>query len=353
MVAYTVSFFQKPDSYGEYSSFVLGADVGGTHIKIGIAGVKHENPVLLFSINFKSKDITDPHLIFMESLAYAKREFNISVCCGCIGAAGVISEDSEKARLTNLPWTIDCRIIREQIELSDLFVINDFQIMGYGINTVNPMNTNDVLSIKPGAKDSLRSPRIVIGAGTGLGKCLLIFDEVRNRYAPLASEGGHADLPIYSSVEQDLVVFIQQRYGQSFPVTYEQVLSGEGLMNIYRFLSTQQTGHQDLLIQTPEDISKYRNDDMLCKKTFELFMNFYARCIKNYVLDTMALGGVFIAGGIAIKNSDLFQSSDFIDEMNNVFQRNDILRQVPVYLIRNPHVSLQGACLAAIEKKLK
>jgi len=99
-------------------------------------------------------------------------------------------------------------------------------------------------------------------------------------------------------------------------------------------------------------ISKYKEKDETCKETFRLFTKFYGRCAKNLVLDTLARGGLYIAGGIAVKNKEIFMKDDFTSEFINGFRRDDFLKEVPVNLILNYDVSLYGACFAAMIKTL-
>jgi len=163
---------------------------------------------------------------------------------------------------------------------------------------------------------------------------------------------------VYNSFELKLLEFIKKSKGTSEPVCYEEVLSGRGLVNIYNFLKNQNISENNLVfdeieksIDKPALISKYRNIDETCKKTFNLFTTFYGRCAKNFVLDSMATGGLYIAGGIALKNKEIFLSDYFLEEFVSADNRNDILKQIPVYIITNPNVGLHGVCFAAICKK--
>ena len=97
-------------------------------------------------------------------------------------------------------------------------------------------------------------------------------------------------------------------------------------------------------------ISEYKEKDETCSESFKLFTRFYARCAKNFILDSLAVGGLYIAGGIASKNPSIFSTNEFLNEFKNVYRREDILKNVPIYIVKNYDVSLYGACLAAILK---
>ena len=347
-----IDIFDKNNFY----DFVLGVDLGGTFTKICIAGIKDSKPSLLFTYDFETKKLDSLNPAINQVLNHVKEKFDFKVDNACIGAAGVISKEKNFADLTNVSWNIDLREIINQTTLKKAFIINDFEAVGYGINL---LDKNDILNITPGNKpDEFRLTKAVIGAGTGLGKSILYFNERINGYIPLQSEGGHSDLPVYNDFELKLLEFIKKSNKISQPVCYEEVLSGRGLVNIYNFLKSQNISEKNFVfdeidksIDKPVLISEYKNIDETCKKTFELFTRFYGRCAKNFVLDSMATGGLYIAGGIAIKNKEIFSSEYFFEEFISADKRSDILKQIPIYVITNHNVGLYGVCFAAICKK--
>jgi glucokinase len=197
--------------------------------------------------------------------------------------------------------------------------------------------------------------KAIIGAGTGLGKSILTYDEHFNAYIPNPSEGGHGDFPAQSEFELELIDYVKKLRGISEPLIYEELLSGRGIENIYLFLKDTQGLNDSQFtneINNSTDkaylISKYKNQDETCEKTFNLFTKFYARCAKNFVLDSLARGGLFIAGGIAAKNKEIFTSNEFFQEFENVSSYSDIMKKIPIYVIVNYDVSLYGACYAAM-----
>jgi glucokinase len=173
---------------------------------------------------------------------------------------------------------------------------------------------------------------VILGAGTGLGKALLI--NYHNMYHPNASEGGHSDLPITVD-ETDFLLWCRER------IEYEDVLSGRGIVHIYNFMLTKYDGSGT---KDPAEIMK--ENSPAAENTRKQFIKFYARCAKNFVLEGLARGGVIIAGGIAAKHPHLF-NNDFIKE----FMRNDSqkswLSKVPIKIITNYNISLSGAAFAA------
>jgi len=213
------------------------------------------------------------------------------------------------------------------------------------------LDRRDIYIIKNDKKIE-KAPILVIGAGTGLGKTLLIYNENYKMYIPLPSEVHHSDFAAQSKFELDLVNFIKNHRKIRQNVSNGDILSGEGLVNIYFFLrmskkykETLYTGKIDKSNSKPELISKYRKIDKICKESFDVFKAEYARIAKNLALDAMPLGGIYIAGGIAPKNKDIFDK-----EFVRIFEYNqrmaDILKEIPIYLVLNYNVGLLGAGFA-------
>ena len=336
----------------------MGIDIGGTNTNIGIAGITDIKPELIFSINFKSDKLNSLIPVIVESLEYAKKNYNIETDRACIGAPGIVSPSNDSAKLTNLKWNINSRDILDKTDLNSIYIINDFQALGFGINFLDSNKNNflDIRKIKEENKTK-KLNKALIGAGTGFGKCLLIYDENYNSYIPIASEGGHGDLPIKDDYEFELIKYIKKARKIKEAINYEEVLSGRGIENIYNFLR-QRNDYRDTIYTKEIDnetdktpfISKYKTQDETCKETFDIFTKFYARCAKNFVLDAHANGGLYIAGGIAAKNKEIFSSKIFIDEFENSNSRNDFLREIPIKVILDYELSLYGACYAALYK---
>ena len=354
-----IKIFSDNINKDAYESFVLGIDIGGTSTNIGVAGVKDKKTQLLFSQNFDTLKLVSIIPVINSTLDIAFRNYGIKVDFACIGAAGFVSSKTGYVDLTNISWKVDRNEILQKTSLQDLFIINDFEAIGYGINFLNHENSEDIKVIRNNSK-SFETPsktRVILGAGTGLGKSILVYDKTLDLHVPIPSEGGHADFPYASDFEKQLVEFIKKSRNIQQPITYEEILSGRGIVSIYLFLREVNANTSTLYSEEIENtydkaslISKYRNHDETCKTTFDLFTRFYARCAKNFVLDTLAVGGIYLAGGIAAKNSDIFSNKIFLSEFENAYHRTDMLKDTPIYVIMNYDVSLYGACFAAMYK---
>ena len=353
---YTIRQFQESIVNTDFSSYIIGADIGGTNINIGVAGIKNSKPHLIFSLDFKSQELDSLVPVVLETLSYADENFNIKIDKACFGVAGIVDPNNDIINLTNVKWNIKKSKLINDTGLKNIDIINDFQAAGYGINLLDLSNKNHILKIREEKlKHSLSKIKALIGAGTGLGKSILIYNKNLKIYLPMPSEGGHNDFPAENEFEVELLDFIKKSNGILQPVTYEELLSGRGIKNIYLFIkklqkfkTTKYTDEVDKSQDKASEISKYKFIDDTCKETFRLFTKYYARCAKNFVLDAMATGGLYIAGGIALKNKEIFKSSEFLSEFENAYRRADILHKIPIYLILNNDVGLYGACLAAV-----
>ena len=331
-----------------YNSFILGGDIGGTNTNIGIFGIKNNFPELLLSFHFKSKEMKGLHYAVNGALGYVQKNYNIEITKACFAAAGVLSPKKDSVKMTNIRWNASKKILLKKTKLEKIALINDFQAIGYAINL---LAKKDVGIIKK-AKKIPKATVLVIGAGTGLGKTILTYDEHYKSYIPLPSEAGHTDFPAQNKEELDLINFIKKQKKLKQNVSYEQVLSGQGLENIYLFLrknkkfkETRYTKGIDKSKNKPELISQYRKIDKTCKSVFEIFKTIYAVFARNFALDCLPEGGIYIAGGIAPRNGDIFDTN-FIKIFENNRKLAFVLKKIPIYLILNYDVGLMGAGFA-------
>jgi glucokinase len=248
----------------------------------------------------------------------------------CFAVAGPVENGFgyQKVRMTNTKLMIDTRELKSLTPLGTILLINDFEAISYAINV---LPKSDLITLNKG-KHIKNGVRAVLGAGTGLGKNILYYQKSVQGYLPIPSEGGHADLPVMNESELELIKFVKKQKKLKHQVCYEDVLSGHGLEIIYRYLI--KTKYRNLEKNlSAEEISKTKSTNPCSKKTFDLFIRFYARCGRNFALDALARGGVYIAGGIAAKNQDSFKGfmKEFIK--NDTYQ--GILENIPVHLIIN------------------
>ena len=325
-------------------SLVLAADVGGTNSNFGVFYKYNDKMRLLRVYHIDSKDIQDFTAIMVTLLNQIYKHFSVPIEQACIAAAGVISESRDFCRLTNRPIEIDAKAIMQATGLPCVILANDFEAIGYGIDQVA---SRDLVLIRPG-KVEPHANRAIVGAGTGLGKSILHWNCYKERYEPVASEGGHADCSVQRQIELDLINFIREREKRSCNISWEDVLSGYGIERIYQFFKERNNhlqSHESLMKNGPhpDEIFNSRMLDEHARATYELYATLYARCVKNFALDSLSLNGMYITGGIAVHNVQMFKEDIFIREFLNCGKQQALLERIPLIIIADYYVNLYGA----------
>jgi glucokinase len=350
--------------------YILVGDIGGTNSNFGFFKPENNNMVFVFSMHFKSKDIQSFPDVIQDIATHVKREYGITISRAGFAAAGIASQTRDYSKPTNLNLVIDAQDITKKTGIACAFVVNDFEVIGYGLDLIAPA---DLVLVNKG-KPRAYSNQGILGAGTGLGKCIMLWDNHVGRHVPVASEGGHADFAPHNQLELDLVNFIKKTENKQCPVSWEDLLSGYGIERMYKFFheldgdgdngedirgfkifqskqkNSGENWARDLgrepnaeLSPHPDQIFNSREQDAHAARTFELYTQLYARCAKNFALEALALGGIYIAGGIAAKNLPLFKLEVFMEEFVKCGKQQGVLQQIPIYVITDYNISLYGA----------
>ncbi len=302
---------------------VLVGDIGGTNANLGIFDGKK----VLLKDRHSSQKIHDFNKHVQLYLDDAKKQ-GFTPKKATIAVAGAITtyEGRPRVKMTNTKIVVCEHSLEKNTDLEDVTVINDFEAIGYATNNLK-RSERKVLRVGH-AKEG---PRVIIGAGTGLGKVLMIYNE--KRYFPIKSELAHTDLPIHNEEELTLSNFIKELENVNV-VTYEHVLSGRGLERLYLYHS-----HKHLPAERIMD-----KKDAPTKDAIADFVKFFARAFRNEVVDNYATGGIYIAGGIAAAHPEIFKGA-FLKELvkHDKKEYRDLLSEVPITIITDYDVSLRGA----------
>lgn len=230
------------------------------------------------------------------------------------------------AKLANVSWEVDISGIRQSFPDKKIFLINDFVAQAYACPLEGQIKKE---VIQEGQREE-GATMAVIGAGTGLGHCALTMAG-RDGFIALPSEAGHAGFSFYGKNETAYQEYLLKKTGAAYPYG-DLVVSGPGLSHLHAFL----TGRE----LEPEEIAREITPD---SETTVLFARFYARACRNYTLTVLALGGLFIAGGVAMKNPFLVVNDHFRKEFSDSAHYGMILEKVPVSLILSEDSGLWGA----------
>lgn len=305
---------------------ILAVDIGGTNSRFAHFRVSNAGE-LLYESGFW---LATHSALSLEDLLQKAREAgaiaeNFAWDAMVLAVPGAIKEKTY-AKLANVPWTVDISGLRTQVPATKILLINDFVAQAFACPLSRYLETR---TIQAGQTES-GANIAVIGAGTGLGHCALALTD-GGGFLPLPSEAGHAAFPFYGKIETEYRDYLLDRTGARYPYG-DIVVSGSGLTYLHSFL----TGRS----LTPAELVAEINPD---SDTTVLFARFYARAARNYALTVLALGGLFIAGGVAMKNSFLVDNDHFRNEFSDSLHYGPILKNIPITLLLSEDSGLWGA----------
>ena len=316
---------------------VLAGDIGGTKATLALFRVHGGGKLAL------EREATGPTAAHRSAAALV-RDFlgprPQEVDAACLGVAGAVRDGA--ARAPNLPWTVSRDEIRG-LGIGSVELINDVLATAWGIGE---LPEGCFAELSPGRPDP-DGNRALIAAGTGLGEAIL-FRHAR-AWVPAASEGGHADFAPTDPLQAELLAYLDALHGRT---SFERVLSGPGLGNIYRFLVDTGRGAESAEVaacraagDVPRIIAEeaLRGSDTTCVLALDVFVRAYGAETGNLALKALATGGVFLGGGIAPKILPRLRDGAFLDAFWNKGRLSGLLREVPVRVILEPMAAVFGA----------
>ncbi len=325
-------------------SHLLAGDIGGTKSNIAIFAVNGENLALQRHERFPSSDFAGLNAILREFL---KAGPPVPLIAAGFGVPGVVSNG--QAKPTNLSWGVDAKAISKEFGIPYVGLLNDLAANAYGISQLQP---KDFVTLQAGAPQAVGN-RCVISPGTGLGQAGLFWDGHHHRV--WASEGGHADFAPRNDLEIALLEFLIKRYGH---VSFERVVSGMGIENIYEFLRDTGRGKElpavaeAMLTESPgEVISQFADSAQcpMCVQTVEIFMGCFGAEAGNAALKAMAVGGVYLGGGIPAKMLQHLRGTSFLHAFNSKGRLSSLMQSMPVKVVLNDDAALLGAARYALD----
>lgn len=326
-------------------ALILAGDLGGTNFRVAVFRSNPEMTRLHFA-KFRSADhssLEEMVHLFLDAISPALESPLQSACFGVPGpnVAGVVKP-------SNLGWKIEVNALPKLLGIPRVAVLNDLESTAYGVAA---LRQTDFAPLQAGS-GSHAGNQCVIAPGTGLGEAGLFWDG--DRHTPWACEGGHADFAPTDELQHDLLTFLRREYGR---VSFERVVSGMGIANIYRFL--RETGRG---VETPEVAREMLTGDAaavidhhaaagtcpLCRSTMDLFVQSLGAEASNLALKTMATGGVFLGGGIPPKILGLLRRPLFLESFLNKGRLRPLLETMPINVILNDETALLGSARNAL-----
>jgi glucokinase len=325
------------------NNLILAGDIGGTKTHLALFSLQGEKLQAEMKKTFPSKQYPGLEPVIEEFIA----DQQVSISRVCFGIAGPVVDGQVKT--PNLPWVVDSINIAQRFKLDSVALLNDLEATAYGIFTLGPQ---ELFTLNEGVSGR-RGNKVLIAAGTGLGEATL-YDDGRDHH-PSASEGGHGDFAPTDETQIGLLRYLTKKFGHA---SYERVVSGPGIANIYGFLrDSGRFEEPDWLKQklsAAEDVSIVISQEGLagnsdiCVQALNLFVSVYGAEAGNLALRGKATGGVYIGGGIAPKILAKLEDGTFMRAFLHKGRYLELLSGMPVRVILNDQAALQGAAFYAV-----
>lgn len=321
---------------------ILAGDIGGTNTRLALFEQRDSELYLIKGKKQASNSWRNLDEIICDFLKESGVDQK-QVTAGCLSLAGPIQ--GNYCQFTNLGLTIDFENVRKSLNfLSTLSFCNDLVALGYGLSA---LKSTQLFCLTPGIKvqdDSRSTPsnQAIIAPGTGLGESMII----QGKYVS-PTEGAHSDFAPRNELEIHLWRFLHQRFGH---VSNERILSGPGLTHLYRFLLKE--SEQDLTtipLLSPSEITEKAVTKRcpICRQALELFIEILGAEAGNLALRSLAIGGIYLGGGIVPKLLHQLQEGKFLKAFYDKGRFRKLLTSIPIYVILEEHTALIGAARLA------
>lgn len=325
------------------SGFVLTADIGGTNARFALFS-SGDHVRLVAGTQLPTASFTSFQALVeaaAQELAGASgwtgqpdSERFPGVAAAALAVAGPVDRGLF-CQPPNIDYVMDLEALPAGLLPKASLLLNDFAAQAHGCRLFGEERS---LAVLPGRMDPART-QAVVGPGTGLGKAALVPVSCGGGgdYVVCGSEGGHSAFPFNGPEERRFQEFVQAEVDEPF-ARWETVVSGSGLALLHRFHTGQSTA-------TPAEAAAALEPG---SPVAEWFARFLGRACRDYVLDVLATGGLFISGGVAARNPMLLEHPAFAREFCTSPAHGGLLSAVPVRLVADQQVGLWGAASRAL-----
>jgi len=317
---------------------ILAGDIGGTKTVLSIlTGEANGSLTCVQEQTYSSRLFPE-----FDDILTAFLPAGVNIKSACFGVAGPVV--NQRCQTTNLPWLLDAAALKIKLGTAKVKLLNDLEAMALGMLY---LPEHDLVELNPNA-ETQDGNIAVIAAGTGLGEAILYWDG--NKHHPMATEGGHSDFAAQNPRQDQLLAYLRKSYPDH--VSYERILSGIGFSHLYDFLCEQEfappcpdvpDNNSDIDRNAVISGLGVSGEDRLCAEAVRLFVELYGAETGNLALKSLAIGGIFIGGGIGPKILPAMQDGNFIQTFKAKGRFLPLLDKIPVKLSLNPRTPLIGA----------
>ena len=314
----------KKTSCNDVTYCRLVIDIGGTNIRFGVVGSFGDVGAVDVYQAADFVSLEDLISTYCQARSIIPIEIMMAVACPV---------DHDTVSLTNNHWVFSKKNVRSSFELERLIVINDFAAQSLAALALTHERCR---TLQSGVPDSC-APVLVIGPGTGLGVGGAAHSP-DGGLTILASEGGHVAATAQTQDEWEIIQHLKSVFG--FHVSAERLISGAGLVNIYRAICALKGCIPSLSL--PQDVAKTMGSDPNAREALQYFSNFLGTVAADACLTMGAKAGVFLAGGVIPKLGDAFDKNVFLDRFNTKGRLSGYVADLPVSVIENSEAALIG-----------
>jgi glucokinase len=320
---------------------ILAGDVGGTKSNMGMFDVQDGKLVCVAHKRYPSAG----HAGLDDIAEDFVRTTGLKVTAAAFGVAGPVLNN--RIHAANLPWIVDGASLAKRLGLDHITLLNDLEAASYGVGVMEPSDLETLYAGTPNEQ----ATRAVIAAGTGMGQGVILWDGTQ--HVPIPSEGGHADLAPQTSQQADLWKFLKttQEY-----VSVEIVLSGRGFQHLHEFLD-HSLRHPSFDENTDEAAAEITGNALsgkcaVCVAAVDLWVEIYGSEAGNLAVRSVARGGVYVTGGIAVKILPKMTDGKFVAAAQRKEKMTDFMKSVPIHVVLNEDCPLLGAANVAWKRRL-
>lgn len=322
-------------------SHIIGADIGGTNSRFahfslegGDLDLKHK----VWLPTCEAKSFAD----LLAMLEASKFPLPLQDADAIVIAIAAPVRSGTLCTPANIPWTIDLNNQEVRRQMPRALLVNDFVAQAYACIT---HAVKDAKLMLPGTAHA-DGAKAIIGAGTGLGKCALM-PLPEGGFCAVPSEGGHSEFPFVNDAEYEFARFARKETGRT-QLIGDIVVASRGLELLHKFFTGEDLEAAEVTARFPKDAASSPDRP----ETLRWYSRFYARSCRNYVLEVMGTGGVFISGGVAARVPDVIAAPEFSEEFRSSETHEAMLADVPVLLNHNQNSGLWGAAAIAAQRVL-